>query len=86
MIVTIAVAFSPAVIAEPSKDDTDKFILNVSSPSKVLSSITEIFTTLLLIPASIVIFCIAELKSFSEICNQLLHLLLYYVANLMHSL
>jgi len=70
MIVTIAVVFSPAVIPGPSKDDTNKFILNVSSPSKVLSSITEIFTTLLLIPASIVIFCIAELKSFSEICNQ----------------
>ena len=66
MIVNIAVAFSPPIIRGLSEDDTNKLILNVSSPSKMSSSITEIFTILLLVPATIVVFCIVELKSFPD--------------------
>ena len=64
MIVTVALVIVPVVIPGPSEDDIVKLIVNVSSPSTVLSLVTGIFTILLLVPATIVTVCILELKSF----------------------
>ena len=70
MIVTVALVIVPAVIPGPSEDDIVKLILNVSSPSTVLSSVTGIFTILLLVPAMIVTVCVAKLKSFPDGINN----------------
>ena len=64
MIVTVALVIVPVVIPGPSEDGTVKLILNVSSPSTMLSSVTGIFTILLLVPAVIATVCVTELKSF----------------------
>ena len=40
-------------------------MINISSPSTRSSSITVIFTVLLLLPAGIVTICVVELKSMS---------------------
>ena len=67
MIVTVALVMAPVLIPGPSEDVTVKLILNVSSPSTMLSSVTGIFTILLLVPAVIVTLCILEVKSFPNI-------------------
>ena len=64
MIVTVALVITPVVIPGPSEDGIVKLILNVSSPSMMSSSVTGIFTILLLVPAVIVTVCPVELKSF----------------------
>ena len=61
MIVAVAIVIAPAII--PGETGTFKFIVNVSSPSTMLSSTTVMFTVLLLLPAVIVAVCVAELKS-----------------------
>ena len=53
----------PVVILESSEDSTDKVILNISSPSTILSLLSVIFTVLILLPATIVMFTVVELKS-----------------------
>ena len=70
MIVTVALVIAPVVIPGPSEDGTVKLILNVSSPSTMLSSVTGIFNILLLVPAVIVTACVAELKSFPDGINK----------------
>ena len=67
MIVTITLVIVPVVILEPSEDGTDKLIINVSSPSTILSLNTGIFTVRLLVPAIIVMVCIVELKSVANL-------------------
>ena len=67
MIVTVTLVIVPVVILEPSEDGTDKLIINVSSPSTILSLNTGIFTVRLLAPAIIVIICIVELKSVANL-------------------
>ena len=82
MIVTVALVIVPIVISGLSKDGTDgtdKFILNVSFPSTILSLVTEIFTSLLLVPAAIITTCIVELKSEANEMNNI------YLRNLMYS-
>ena len=69
MIVTVALVIVPVVIPGPSEDGTVKLILNVSSPSTMLSSVTGILTILLLVPAVIVTVCAAKLKSFPNRVN-----------------
>ena len=61
MIVAVAIVILPAVI--PGEVGTFKVIVNISSPSTMLSLITVILTVLLLDPAVIVAVCVAELKS-----------------------
>ena len=61
MIVAVAIVILPAVI--PGEVGTFKVIVNISSPSTMLSLITVIFIVLLLAPAVIVAVCVAELKS-----------------------
>ena len=61
MIVATAPVTVPGII--PGNIGTFKFIVNVSSSSTMSSSITAMFTVLLLVPAVIVAVCIAELKS-----------------------
>ena len=61
--VTVATVTAPAII--PGETGTFKFIVNVSSPSTMLSSVTAMFTVLLLAPAGIITFCLIELKSVS---------------------
>ena len=74
MIVTIALVIVPVVIPGPSEDGTVKLILNVSSPSTILSSVTGIFTILLLVPATIVTVCVMDVKSFPDgIVNKYTH-------------
>ena len=52
---------APATI--PGDTGTFKFIVNVSSPSTMLSLVTVILTVLLLVPALIIAFCVADMKS-----------------------
>ena len=54
---------APPII--PGETGTFKFIVNVSFPSTMSSSIIVIFTVLLLVPAVIITFCVVELKSTS---------------------
>ena len=61
MIVAVAIVTAPAII--PGDTGTFKFIVNISSPSTMLSLVTAIFTVLLLVPALIIAFCVVELKS-----------------------
>ena len=61
MIVAVAIVIAPAII--PGMFGTFKFIVNVSSPSTMLSFTTVMFTVLLLLPAVIMAVCVAELKS-----------------------
>ena len=63
MIVAVAIVIAPAIIPGPSESGIFKFIINVSFPSTMLSSITGMFTVLLLVPAVIVTVCDAESKS-----------------------
>ena len=67
MIVAVAIVVVPATIPGPSEGDTLKFIVNISSPSTMLSFTTGMFTVLLLVPAVILTVCDAELKSVSII-------------------
>ena len=61
MIVAVAIVILPAVI--PGEVGTFKVIVNISSPSTMLSLITAMLIVLLLAPAVIVAVCVAELKS-----------------------
>ena len=70
MIVTVALVIVPVAIPGPSEDGTVKLILNVSSPSTMLSSVTGIFTILLLVPATIVTVCTVDVKSFPEMITN----------------
>ena len=63
MIVAVAIVIAPATI--PGEIGTLRFIVNVSSPSTMSSSITAMFTVLLLLPAVITAVCGIELKSTS---------------------
>ena len=65
MIVTVAMVIAPDTILGPSKDDTTRFIVKISSPSTMLSFIIGMFIILLLVPAVIVTDCDVELKSTS---------------------
>ena len=66
MIVTVALVIVPTVIPGLSEDGTVRLILNVSFPSTMLSSVTEIFTILLLVPATIVTVFVVDVKSFPD--------------------
>ena len=72
MIVTVALVIVPVVIPGPSEDGTVKLILNVSSCSTISSFVTGIFTILLLVPATIVTICVAELKLFPDRIKMLI--------------
>ena len=61
MIVAVAIVILPAVT--PGEVGTFKVIVNISSPSTMLSLITVMLIVLLLAPAVIVAVCVAELKS-----------------------
>jgi len=75
MIVAVAIVVVPATIPGPSSKF--KIMVNISSPSTMLSSCTVMFTVLLLDPAVIVAVCNVELKSASIIkCHVQLYLLL----------
>ena len=56
--VAVAMITAPAII--PGETGTFKFIVNVSSPSTMSSSITAMFTVLLMAPAGITTFCVVE--------------------------
>ena len=62
MIVAVAIVIVPAIIPGEVAG-TSNVIVNISSPSTMLSLITVMFTVLLLVPAVIVTVCVAELKS-----------------------
>ena len=66
MIVTVALVIVPFVIPGLTEDGTVRLILNVSFPSTMLSSVTEIFTILLLVPATIVTVFVVDVKSFPD--------------------
>ena len=65
MIVTVAMVIAPDTIPGPSEDGTTRFIVNISSPSTMLSFIIGMLIILLLVPAVIVTDCDTELKSTS---------------------
>ena len=61
MIVAVAIVIVPAIIL--GEVGTFKFIVNISTPSTMLSFIIVMFTVLVLAPAVIIAVCLAELKS-----------------------
>ena len=63
MIIAVTLVLLPATILESTEGDTAKLMLNISSLSGISSSLTVIFTVLLLVPAKIVTVCVVELKS-----------------------
>jgi len=63
MIIPIALVILPIVILVTYEDGTVKLISNFSFPSTILSSVNDMFNVLLLVPATIVAFCVLELKS-----------------------
>ena len=54
--VAVAMIYSPAIILGLSDGGTFNSIVNISSPSTMLSFITVMFTVLLLLPAIITAF------------------------------
>ena len=54
IIVPVALVTKPATIPGPSDDGTFKLIINISSPSTMLSSLTATLTVVLVAPAGIV--------------------------------
>jgi len=71
MIIAVAIVVAPATIPGPSEGGTFKFIVNISSPSTMLSFTTGMFTVLLLVSEVILTVCNAELKSVSIIKCQM---------------
>ena len=71
MIIIVALVIVPVLIPGPSEDGTVKLILDVSFPSTMLSSVTGIFTILLLVPTVILTVCVVKLKSFSNRITKL---------------
>ena len=63
IITPIALVIEPATIPGPSDDGTFKLILNISSPSTMLSFVTATLTVVLVAPAGIVAMRGAVLKS-----------------------
>ena len=63
-IIPIALVIEPATIPGPSDDGTFKLIPNISSPSTILSFITDTLTVVVVAPAGIVALRGVELKSF----------------------
>ena len=61
MITAVAMVIAPANI--PGETGTFKLMVNVSYPSTISSSITVMFTVLLLVPAVMITFCVVDLKS-----------------------
>ena len=69
-IIPVALVTEPATIPGPSDDGIFKLILNISSPSAILSLITGILTVVLVAPAGIVAIRGVELKSFPSVKVQ----------------
>ena len=65
--VAVALVIEPATTPGPSDDGTFKFILNISSPSTMLSFVTATLTVVLVAPAGIVAMKGAVLKSLSVV-------------------
>ena len=63
VMVTVAIVIGSAFVLGPKEVGTSKLMVNVSSPSTMLSFITVMFTVLLVSPAIIFIICVADLKS-----------------------
>ena len=63
IITPVALVIEPVTTPGPSDDGTFKLILNVSSPSTILSFFIVILTILLLVPATILIVLSVKLKS-----------------------
>ena len=61
--IPVALVCEPALILEPSDDGTFKLILNISSPSTMLSFVTATLTVVLVAPAGIVAMRGVVLKS-----------------------
>ena len=61
--IPVALVTEPAITAGASTDGTCKSILNISSPSTMLSSVTATLTVVLVAPAGIVILRDVVLKS-----------------------
>ena len=64
-IIPVALVIEPATTPGPSDDGTFKLILNISSPSTMLSFVTATLTVVLVAPAGIVAMRGAVLKSSS---------------------
>ena len=65
--VAVALVIEPATTPGPSDDGIFKFILNISSPSTMLSFVTATLTVVLVAPAGIVAMKGAVLKSLSVV-------------------
>ena len=63
IIIPVALVIEPAIIPGPSDDDTFKLILNISSPSTMLSFVTATLTVVLVAPAGIIAMRGVMLKS-----------------------
>ena len=65
IIIPVALVTEPAIIPGASDDDTFKLIVNISSPSTILSYVTATLTVVLLAPAGIIAVREVVLKSLS---------------------
>ena len=63
IIIPVALVIGPATTPGPSDDGTFKLILNISSPSTMLSFVTATLTVVLVAPAGIVAMRRVALKS-----------------------
>ena len=72
IIIPVALVTGPATTPGPSDDDTVKLILNISSPSTMLSLVTATLTVVLVAPAGIVAVRGIVLKSLPKSCIYLI--------------
>ena len=70
IIVPVALVIEPPIISGPSDDGTSKLIVNISSPSTMLSFVTATLTVVLVAPTEIVAMRGVMLKSLPlNICS-----------------
>ena len=73
IIIPVALVIEPATTPGPSDDGTFKLILNISSPSTMLSFVTATLTVVLVAPAGIVAMRGVLLKSFPALNINIVH-------------
>ena len=84
IIIPVALVIEPATTPGPSDDGTFKLILNISSPSTMLSFVTATLTVVLVAPAGILAMRRVLLKSLPALNIDIIHLVSKHV-NLLHS-
>ena len=85
IIIPVALVTDSATTPGPSDDGTFKLILNISSPSTMLSFVTATLTVVLVAPAGIVAIREVVLKSLPALNINIVNTKYYYYDHLQHS-